>query len=306
MADAGLESRIADVRRFTRFYTQRAGVLQPIYAPFSLTEARVLFELAGREGRTASDIRAELGLDAGYLSRILRRFESKGLLRKSPAEDDARRRLLALTERGAKAFARLDARSREEVGAMLAPLRAADQDPLLAAMATVERLLGAPGQSDAIAIAPPRPGDAGWVIARHGALYAQEYGFDAEFEALVAEIVLAFMRSHDAARERCWIAKRGGENVGSVFLVRETETVAKLRLLIVEPSARGLGVGHRLVEACLGFAREAGYRKVALWTQQNLTAARRIYEQAGFQLVREEPHRSFGQDLVGEYWELTF
>jgi DNA-binding MarR family transcriptional regulator/GNAT superfamily N-acetyltransferase len=306
MPDASFEARIAAVRRFTRFYTQRIGVLQEglLQSPFSLAQGRVLYELANRAQPTASELAKDLGLDTGYLSRILRGFERQGLLRRTASKSDGRQNLLAITEKGRKAFAPLNARSREEIGAMLRPLAAGEQESLVAAMGEVERLLGAPRETRApYVLRPPAPGDMGWVASRHGALYAQEYGFDQEFEALVAEIVAKFVQTFDGKRERCWIAERDGDNVGSVFVVRRSATVAQLRLLLVEPKARGLGIGARLVEEVLRFARQAGYRKMTLWTQRNLTAARAIYQKAGFHLAKTEPHHSFGHDLVGEYWE---
>lgn len=307
MAEGGLGARVAAVRGFNRFYTQKIGVLQEglLASPFSLTEARVLFELAQRDGATASRLCRDLGLDAGYLSRILRRFEKQRLVARTPSAADGRQSLLALTAAGREAFAELDRRSRDEVAALLEPLAADGQASLVAAMAGIERLLGKAGPGEAgWRLRPHRPGDMGWVVSRHGALYAEEYGWDESFEALVAEIVAKFVRHYDAARERCWIAEQAGRPVGSVFLVKRSATVAKLRLLIVEPDARGLGVGAGLVDACLAFAREVGYRKLSLWTQSILLPARRIYEKAGFRRVREEPHHSFGHDLVGEYWEL--
>jgi DNA-binding MarR family transcriptional regulator/GNAT superfamily N-acetyltransferase len=307
MPDAALHARIAAVRRFTRFYTQRIGVLQEslLQSPFSLTQARVLYELANRERPSASEICRDLGLDAGYLSRILRRFEKHGLLRRTASASDGRQSLLWLTAKGRRAFAPLDARSHEEVGAMLRGLPADEQHRLVHAMEAIERLLTARPQTAAPAILrPPGPGDLGWVVSRHGALYAQEYGWDEQFEALVADIAAQFVRNYDATRERCWIAEQDGANVGAVFVVQQSAAIAKLRLLIVEPRARGHGIGARLVQECLRFARQAGYRKMTLWTQSNLAAARRIYQAAGFTLAKREPHHSFGHDLVGEYWEL--
>jgi DNA-binding MarR family transcriptional regulator/ribosomal protein S18 acetylase RimI-like enzyme len=306
MADAQLEGRIAAVRRFTRFYTQRLGVLNEglLESPFSLAQGRVLYELANRAQPTASELGKELGLDAGYLSRILRAFERQKLLQRTVSKSDGRQQLLTITDKGRKTFAPLDARSREQIGAMLAPLSASEQERLVEAMRAVERLMGAPRENRApYALRPPASGDMGWVVSRHGALYAQEYGFDARFEALVAEIVAKFVQTLDEKRERCWIAERDGDNVGSVFVVRRSATIAQLRLLLVEPKARGLGIGARLVDETLRFARQSGYRKMTLWTQSNLTAARAIYQKAGFRLAKTERHKSFGHDLVGEYWE---
>jgi DNA-binding MarR family transcriptional regulator/GNAT superfamily N-acetyltransferase len=306
MADAELEGRIAAVRRFTRFYTQRLGVLNEglLQSPFSLAQGRVLYELANRAQPTASELGKELGLDAGYLSRILRAFERQKLLQRTVSKADGRAQLLTITDKGRKTFAPLNARSREQIGAMLEPLSASEQQNLVDAMRAVERLMGAPRESRApYVLRPPAPGDMGWVVSRHGALYAQEYGFDARFEALVAEIVAKFVQTLDAKRERAWIAERDGDNVGSVFVVRRAATIAQLRLLLVEPKARGLGIGARLVDETLRFARASGYRKMTLWTQANLTAARAIYQKAGFRRAKTERHHSFGRDLVGEYWE---
>jgi DNA-binding MarR family transcriptional regulator/GNAT superfamily N-acetyltransferase len=301
------DRRVGDVRHFNRFWTRQIGVLREGYleSPFSLTEVRVLYELAHREETTASELGEELGLDAGYLSRILRGFEKQGLIHKRPSEADGRRRLLRLTKRGREAFAPLDARSRSEIGAMLCGVSIAGQERLVKAMRAIERLLG--GRPDPVVpyvLRPHRPGDMGWVVHRHGVLYAREYGWDEHFEALVAEIVAKFIQQYDPRLERCWIAERDDEMVGCVFLVRESEEIAKLRLLLVEPEARGLGIGSRLVEECIRFARQAGYLKITLWTNDVLNSARRIYEAMGFRLVHEKPHHSFGHDLVGQTWEL--
>ena len=301
-------SRIAAVRAFNRFYTKRIGVLQEglLDSPFSLTEARVLYELAHREQPTAKLLGAELGLDAGYLSRLLRRLEVKRLVTRTQSKTDGRESLLALTPRGRDAFSALDRRSARAVRSLLARCSAAEQRRLVDAMGTIQSVLDAEHTSPAhIRLRPHSAGDIGWVIARHGALYAQEHGYDASFEALVGEIAARFLRQFDADRERCWIAECDGEPVGSVFLVRKSARVAKLRLLLVESHARGLGVGSQLVAACIDFARSAGYRKITLWTQRGLDAARRIYEKAGFRLVKEVPHRSFGHDLVAQTWELA-
>jgi DNA-binding MarR family transcriptional regulator/GNAT superfamily N-acetyltransferase len=307
MSDDDFDRRVGDVRHFNRFWTRQIGVLREGYleSPFSLTEVRVLYELAHREETTASELGEELGLDAGYLSRILRGFEKHGLIHKRPSEADGRRRLLRLTERGREAFAPLDARSRSEIGAMLGGMSIAGQERLVKAMRAIERLLS--GRHDLVVpylLRPHRPGDMGWVVHRHGVLYAREYGWDETFEALVAEIVAKFIQQYDPRLERCWIAERDDEIVGCVFLVRESEEIAKLRLLLVEPEARGLGIGSRLVEECIRFARQAGYLKIRLWTNDVLNSARRIYERRGFRLVHEKPHHSFGHDLVGQTWEL--
>lgn len=309
MAAPGFQQRVEVVRRFNRFYTRQIGVLQEglLSSPFSLSEARVVYELARREQTTATELGQELGLDAGYLSRILRRFQKRGLLAKSPSASDGRQQLLSLTEEGQQAFARLDTASRDEVAAMLNELSEEELDRLVSAMRTIEELLGtAPEQRVPYVVRPHRSGDMGWVVHRHGVLYGQEYGWDEHFEALVAEIVAHFIRNFDPQRERCWIAEQDGENVGSVFLVQQPhrEGVAKLRLLLVEPRARGLGIGTRLVSECTCFAREVGYRTITLWTNSVLHAARRLYEQEGYRLVQEEPHHSFGHDLIGQTWEL--
>jgi DNA-binding MarR family transcriptional regulator/GNAT superfamily N-acetyltransferase len=296
------------VRRFSRFYTRKIGILQQgaYHSPFSLTQVRVLYELAHRDQCTATDLCADLGLDAGYLSRILSDFEKRGFLRKNRSETDGRQTLLSLSTRGRKAFAPLDARSAEEVGAMLRPLSPRERKSLVAALQSIEKILGdRAGQTEkAYLLRTHQPGDMGWVVHRHGALYASEYGYDEQFEALVAEIVAKFIQHFDPRRERCWIAEKDGEIVGSIFLVKKSKTVAKLRLLLVEPSARGLGIGARLVSECVRFASEAGYRKITLWTQNDLYAARHLYRQAGFRLTHKEPHHSFGKDLVAETWDL--
>jgi DNA-binding MarR family transcriptional regulator/GNAT superfamily N-acetyltransferase len=274
-------------------------------SPFSLTEVRVLYELAHRDRPTATELSSELGLDAGYLSRILRGFDRRGLVAKERSEADGRQSLLSLTARGRKAFAPLNTRAHDEVEAMLSRLSPAEQGLLIEAMRTIQTLLG--GRSEPrvpYLLRPHQPGDMGWVVHRHGALYAQEYGWDETFEALVAEITAKFIRHFDPKRERCWIAERDGEIVGSVFLVQRSKTVGQLRLMYVEPKARGLGIGSRLVDECVRFARQVGYRKVVLWTNSVLDAARHIYEKAGFRLIHSEPHTSFGHDLIGETWEL--
>src|SRR5215210_7885105 len=305
--DNAFDRWVGVVRRFNRFWTRRIGVLREGYleSPFSLTEVRVLFELAHREETSASELGGELGLDAGYLSRLLRGFEKDDLIHKRPSKADGRRSLLRLTERGRKTFAPLDARSRRDIGAMLGSLSVAEQERLVGAMRTIEGLLGARSEPEGpYLLRPPASGDLGWVVHRHGVLYAGEYGWDERFEALVAEIVAKFIQEYDPKLERCWIVERDGENVGSVFLVKQSGEIAKLRLLLVEPHARGLGIGSRLVEECIRFARQAGYRKITLWTNDVLYAARCIYQGAGFRLVHEEPHHSFGHDLVGQTWEL--
>ena len=305
--DNEFDRRVEVVRRFNRFWTRQIGVLREGYleSPFSLTEVRVLFELAHREETSASELGGELGLDAGYLSRLLRGFEKDGLIYKRPSEADGRRSLLGLTERGRETFAPLDARSRSDIGAMLGSLSVAEQERLVGAMRTIEGLLrGRSEPEGSYLLRPHASGDMGWVVRRHGILYAEEYGWDERFEALVAEIVAKFIQRYDPRLERCWIAERDGENVGCVFLVKQSEEIAKLRLLLVEPQARGLGIGSRLVEECVRFARRSGYRKITLWTNDVLYAARRIYQGVGFRIVYEKPHHSFGHDLVGQTWEL--
>jgi DNA-binding MarR family transcriptional regulator/N-acetylglutamate synthase-like GNAT family acetyltransferase len=307
MIERNPDGRVGMVRRFNRFYTQRIGVLQEgwLKSPFSLSELRVLYELSHRDRPAAVEVSRELGLDEGYLSRILRSFEKDGLISRAPSEADGRQSLLALTEKGRKTFAPLDQRTHDEVAAMLGGLSIADQDRLIAAMEAIERLLRPETEKRVpYILRPHHPGDMGWVVQRHGILYAREYGWNEQFEALVAEIVAAFIKGFDPKRERCWIAEREGENVGCIFLVKKTVRTAKLRLLLVEPSARGLGIGRRLVDECVRFAQQAGYRKVTLWTNSLLHAARHIYVGAGFRLVHEEPHHSFGHDLVGQNWEL--
>ena len=301
-----LPGRIAAVRRFNRFYTKQIGVLGDyLDSPFSLTETRVLYELAHRDGLTATVLAGEIGLDAGYLSRILRRFEHRGFLQRARSQADGRRAHLTLTARGRKAFAPLDARSRDEVAALLGRLPVAKQQRLVEALQTVEDLLSAPAtRVSPYVLRAPQQGDLGWVVHRHAVLYAEEYGFNEQFEALVATVVADFVKRFDARRDHCWIAEKDGVPVGSVFCVHRSARVAQLRLLLIEPGARGVGLGARLVDECVRFARRAGYRRLTLWTNSVLVAARHIYEAAGFRLLHSEPHRSFGQDLVGETWEL--
>jgi DNA-binding MarR family transcriptional regulator/GNAT superfamily N-acetyltransferase len=307
MAETNIAQRVAAVRRFNRFYTKQIGLLHEGYleSPFSLAEVRVLYELAHRDTPTAAELGRELGLDAGYLSRILRGFAKRGLIHRAASKADGRQTLLSLTEKGQRAFAPLHTRSRDEIGTLLGRLSPAEQHRVLQAMHTIEHLLSASPEPRApYLLRPHQPGDMGWVVHRHGTLYAQEYGWDERFEAMVAGIVATFIEHEDPKRERCWIAEKDGEIAGSVFLVRHSKTVAQLRLLLVEPKARGLGIGARLVDECVRFARHAGYRKITLWTNSVLRSARRLYQAAGFRLVHEAPHRSFGADLVGETWEL--
>jgi DNA-binding MarR family transcriptional regulator/N-acetylglutamate synthase-like GNAT family acetyltransferase len=309
-------ARIDAVRRFNRFYTQRIGVLGPALwgSDFSLAEVRVLWELAhradGAPPPTATQLGRELGLDPGYLSRILARFVQRGWVARTPAAHDARCHLIELTARGRRAFAPIERRSADEVAALLRRLDDGAQDRLVGALRAVESMLGDAGDGDRAAprlcvLRAHRPGDLGWMIQRHAELYRQEYGWDETFEALVAEIGAKFIREFKPGRERCWIAERDGERVGCVYLVQKSKRVAQLRLLLVEPSARGGGLGRQLVGECIRFARDAGYATLMLWTNDCLHAARRIYQKAGFRLVREEKHRSFGHDLVGQFWELN-
>jgi len=303
-----LAHRVDAVRRFNRFYTQEIGILHDglLGSPLSLAEARVLFELDDRRTATATEIAAALRLDAGYLSRILRAFRQRRLLLRRRSAADARRSLLSLTAKGRAMFAHLNRRSQHQVAAMLKRLPADEQGRVVNAMRFVESKLGPEAERPAsFVLRQPHAGDFGWIVYRHGALYAQEYGYDGRFEALVARIVAGIIERFDPACERCWIAEAGGENVGSVCLVRQSKTVAKLRLLLVEPRARGLGVGRRLVGECVAFARQAGYRRITLWTHSHLHAAKRLYKQAGFRLAARARQHSFGRDLVDETWELT-
>jgi DNA-binding MarR family transcriptional regulator/GNAT superfamily N-acetyltransferase len=349
-----LENPVQAVRRFNRFYTRQIGVLQEhlLQSEFSLTEVRVLYELAHRTGITAVELREELGLDRGYLSRMLQNFEKNGWIKTTPSRSDRRRILLSLTHKGRGVFDPLDQRSSEEVRAMLARLSPVARRNLVGAMQQIEGVLGAteqqiprglnPARTDkdegsviganearalpiranfhnftgempvaqrsdnSFTLRSHRPGDMGWVAQRHGELYWQEYKYDERFEALVAEIVAEFIQHFDPKRERCWIVEKDGERVGTIFLVKKSNMVAKLRLLLVEPTARGLGIGRRLVSECVNFAREAGYKKIMLWTQSELHSARHLYEQAGFKRLSDDSHKSWGRnDLVAETWGLT-
>ena len=307
-AASGLAQRGEAVRHFNRFFTRQTGLLNEglLESPFSLTEARVLFELAHRDEPTARELGRELGLDAGYLSRLLRSFRHRGLVARRTSDADGRRSLLQLTPAGKRAFATLDARSARNVASLLGAMSETEQQRLVAAMRLVESLLGGRSKEQApYLLRPPRAGDFGWVIHRHGALYALEYGWDERFEALVASIVAQFAEKNDPKRERCFIAERDGETVGSVFLVKRSATVAQLRLLLVEPRARSLGIGSRLVKECIAFARQSGYRRMTLWTNSILESARHLYEREGFRKVSQERHRSFGHELVGQNWDLA-
>lgn len=306
MADSSLDRPIAAVRHFNRFYTRRIGVLNErlLGGPFSLAEARVLYELAHRKNLTAAAIGETLGLDAGYLSRILKAFERRGYVARKRARDDRRQRHLALTATGRRAFVPVDARSQRDIGAMMNPLSKAQRRQLTAAMDTIERLLSGASPERAVTVRRHGPGDIGWTIAASGRVYADEYGWDETLEAFVAELMARFVRNYDATREGCWMAEIAGETVGCLALMRQSDRVAKLRTFVVTREARGRGAGKALLAESLRFARAAGYRKVVLWTQKGLNAARHLYEAAGFKLVREEPHHSWGKDHIGQYWEL--
>lgn len=308
MPSAGPDQRrIAAVRHFNRFYTRQLGVLRRNYlgSPYSLGEMRVLYELAHGGARTASDIGRALDLDAGYLSRVLRNFERRGLIARKTSDDDARQSLLNLTARGRKTFAPFEKRSQDTVGAMLGRLGPGAQTRMVAAMQTIEGLLNGNAPAPcSYSLRAPRHGDFGWMVARHAELYAQEYGWGEPFEGLCAQIVADFVNNYDAKRERCWIADMEGEPAGCIMLVKDSADVARIRLLLVDPKARGLGLGARLVDECVRFARKAGYRKVTLWTHSVLTAARHIYEKAGFTLTASEKRHSWGKHVVAEFWDL--
>lgn len=307
MTDTDLSNRVAAVRRFSRFYTRQIGVLQEglLDSQLSLAEARIVYELAQRESMTATELGGELSLDAGYLSRLLRGLEQRRLIERRRSESDGRQSLVSLTEQGREAFSLIDMRSYEEIAAMLSKVSRTDQHRLVEAMSTVEGLLGTrPKSGLPYLLRTHQPGDMGWIVHRHGVIYSQEYRWDETFEALVAQITAEFIQKLKPNRERCWIAEREGEILGSIFLVEESNAVGKLRLLYVEPKARGLGIGRRLVDECIRFARQAGYSTITLWTNDVLISARRIYEDTGFRLLKEERHHSFGHDLVGQSWEL--
>ena len=302
-----LKETIKAIRHFNRFYTRQIGVLNQglLDSPYSLTEARVIYELAQKETCTATELGSELNLDMGYLSRILANFQKKGLLLKEPAPRDKRQSLLRLSPSGQQAFAMLNERSSQEINGMLEALSAPEQLRLVKAMRSIEALLDPQAQErPAVIIRPLQPGDLGWVVSRHGALYAQEYHWDIRFEGFVAQIAADYLENLDPQKENGWIAEVNGENAGCVFLVKKSDEVAKLRMLLVEPGARGLGIGKRLVRECIRFARQCGYQRVTLWTQSCLLAARHIYQQAGFQLTASETYHDFGQDLVSETWDL--
>lgn len=306
-----LDRRVADIRRFNRFYTQRVGALEQghLHSEFSLAEVRILYELAHSDVTTASELVQSLGVDGGYVSRIVSGFVRQALVKRTRSARDGRQTHLTLTRAGKKVVAPLQRRAHAEVAAMLAPLGDPEQRRLVEAMREIQTLLGGPdraaGAAEPFLIRTHQPGDMGWIVHRHAILYHDEYGWNEEFEALIADIVSKFLRRLDPRRERCWIAERGGGIVGSVFVVARSKHVAQLRLLYVEPSARGLGIGRRLVDECVRFARARGYRTMMLWTNGVLHSARHIYESAGFGLVSEERHQSFGHDLVGQNWELV-
>lgn len=299
-----MKREIAAIRQFNRFYTGAIGVLDRRYdgSPFGLTEARVLYELANRKGATAAALCAELNLDAAHLSRILAGFARRGMLSRRVSPGDARASLLDLSPQGRAAFRKLRKATEKRIGALLKPLAPSTRRALIASMGVIERALG--GTAAPAILRDPKPGDIGEVIAGQARTYHEEYGWNWEFEALVADICARFVRSFDPAFERCWIAERDGKVVGSVFCVRQSARVAKLRMLYVDESARGLGLGARLTDECIAFARAKGYRKIVLWTNDILTAARKIYAARGFVLEKSEKHRSFGKDLVGQYWSL--
>jgi DNA-binding MarR family transcriptional regulator/N-acetylglutamate synthase-like GNAT family acetyltransferase len=307
-----LKAQVAAVRQFNRFFTQRIGVLDEslLDSGLTLTQGRVLFEIASHQGCTAGDLILTLRLDAGYLSRILQLFFDLGLIKRKPSPEDGRRSLLSLTAKGRKKFTALDGESRRRIGAMLAPLPAAKRAQLVEGMRALQASFAADleTQQPAVHIRPYRVGDVGWAIERHGRLYADEFGWNEEFEALVAQLFAKFAASHDPKTEQFWIAEAAGERVGCVFVVRSEKDrhAAQLRCLLVDPKGRGLGVGRQLVDECIRFAKAAGYRRMILWTNDILKSARRIYEAAGFTLVEETPHHSFGHDLIGQYWSLEF
>jgi len=306
MNSATSDEPVSSVRAFNRFYTNVIGALRGrlLDTPYSLTEARVLFELGRDEATQVADLRRILDIDRGHLSRLLARFEADGLVVRERSAEDGRRQVIQLSDRGRATFEMLGARSDEEVRSLLAPLAEADQARLIKAMNTIRTILDRPASRGPYVVRPLGPGDLGWVVHRHGVLYASEYGWDESFEALVAQIVADYARNRDDRRESGWIAEVDGEPAGSVFCTKEEEHVARLRLLLVEPSARGMGLGSRLVDECIRFARRAGYQQVMLWTNDVLTAARRIYEKAGFELVEEGSHKSFGKELVEQTWLL--
>jgi len=308
MKNRTLEDKINQFRKFNRYFTRKIGVLHEglLRSAYSLTEVRILFEIAHHDLPTATQLRHELGLDAGYLSRILTRFEERGLTERIRSEHDGRQYHIRLTPEGMKVFSDLDQRSRDEVAEILNVLNEEEQQKLLTSMREIENILEKKTfQASDVILRSHKPGDMGWVTHRHGVLYAQEYGWDERFEALVAQITADFINHYKPEREKSIIAELNGEIIGSVFVVQQDETVAKLRLLLVEPKARGFGLGSRLVQESIAFAKQAGYQKLVLWTNSVLKEARHIYAKSGFQLMEQEPHHSFGKDLIGETWELV-
>ena len=301
-----LDHHAEAVRDFNRFYTTRIGALGDSYvdSDFSLTEVRVLYELAHRDDPAASEIAAALSLDPGYLSRMLASFRKRGLIVARPDAKDRRHSRLRLTATGRRAFAPLDQRARDAVVGLLEPLGVGERARMLGAMSTIRRTLVGTDAAEPVTLREHKPGDIGWIVHRHGALYAEEYGYDERFEALVAGIVARFVQKLDRKRERCWIAERGGQIVGTIFVVAKSKTTAQLRLLLVEPSARGFGIGARLVDEVVRFSRDAGYKRIDLWTQSELTSARRLYEAAGFKRVGTKRHRMFGRPTIAESWRL--
>lgn len=307
MVENKLHEGVAVFRRFNRFYTRQIGLLNQglLKTRFPLIQARILYELGQHEQTTARDITSELNIDPGYLSRILSTFEKEGLILKVRSTSDSRQRILKLTSKGKKSFGMLNERSSNEAEALLRSLSEEDRHRLLHAMQTIEHILGTkPKPLTSYLLRPHEPGDIGWIIHRHGVVYSEEYGFDETFEALVADILVQFIRTHDPKRERIWIAEHDGERVGSVMIVEAGDQVAQLRLLLVEPKARGKGIGKRLIKECISFSRRNHYRKIKLWTQSNLLEARHLYAKLGFELVEESPHKSFGHDLIADFWEL--
>jgi DNA-binding MarR family transcriptional regulator/N-acetylglutamate synthase-like GNAT family acetyltransferase len=302
-----INQQIDAFRAFNRFYTRQIGLLNRtlLESSFSLTQARILFELANREQATASDLMEDLGIDRGYLSRTLHAFEKQGLLQRKKSSEDSRQRFLKLTSKGKKLFSSLNHRSVVQAKDLLKKVPEAEREKLIGSMTVIERILEPNEPASKVILRPHRPGDIGWITHRHGALYSEQYGWDETFEALVAEILARFAKSHNPERERIWIAEQAGESLGSVMVVDAGENVAQLRLLLVEPHARGKKIGQKLVDECIAFSRKKGYSKMRLWTQSCLFEARSLYIKSGFQLVEEKPHHSFGYDLVAQIWEKT-
>jgi DNA-binding MarR family transcriptional regulator/N-acetylglutamate synthase-like GNAT family acetyltransferase len=306
MQERNIDLGVSAVRAFNRFYTRKIGVVDgAASAPFSLAEGRVLYEIAHGENPTATEIGHELGLDGGYISRILQKLEQGKLVARQQSKTDERLKFISLAPRGRKAFAQLDERSNRQASTMLSHLSPEERAQLLSALDKIRRLLGDKVESNSpYLLRQHQPGDLGWIVQRQAILYVREYGWDDTYEALAADIVAQFIKSYDPKRERCWIAEKDSARIGAVLVAKGSEEIAKLRLLHVEPQARGLGIGKRLVQECINFARFAGYQKMTLWTQSILSAARHIYEEAGFRRVKEERHHSFGKDLTAETWEI--